>query len=213
MLMLLQYFKRRRSFATGLASAGSGAGTFIIAVITRRLLDDLGWRWTLRWLAVIISSVVFLAGTSFIPVGVSARTAVHAARIAVRMAGVRAFRKQRYSHHSEPRAADHDICANIALDDELSHLAASPVVDSPSVPSDSVVSPVATSIELVIAAESKVSPRVLPHDAVPESVPSQRLEDRTLVPVLHEHAFHRVRCLVCTVWFGLSPLPAGARRF
>lgn len=42
------YFVKKRAMATGIAVAGSGVGTFVMALITRALLDHLTWRSTLR---------------------------------------------------------------------------------------------------------------------------------------------------------------------
>ncbi len=38
------YFEKRRAFATGVAVCGSGLGTFIMAPVTRGLIDALEWR-------------------------------------------------------------------------------------------------------------------------------------------------------------------------
>ena len=42
-----QYFEKRRSFAIGLSVCGSGVGTFVMPTLVRYLLDQYGWRGTL----------------------------------------------------------------------------------------------------------------------------------------------------------------------
>lgn len=47
MVAVQHYFDKRRAMATGLAVSGSGVGTLTFGLLTRKLLDSLGWRWTL----------------------------------------------------------------------------------------------------------------------------------------------------------------------
>ncbi|PVD18876.1 hypothetical protein C0Q70_21433 [Pomacea canaliculata] len=46
-VIVAQYFEKRRAFATGLAVCGSGFGTFILAPLTEYLLEVYGWRGTM----------------------------------------------------------------------------------------------------------------------------------------------------------------------
>eukprot|EP01039_Chlorochromonas_danica_P004182 gene4182-4595_t len=48
-----QWFSSRRGVAVGIAVAGSGVGQFVMSQITRILIADIGWRGTLRVLALI----------------------------------------------------------------------------------------------------------------------------------------------------------------
>ncbi|XP_033095857.1 monocarboxylate transporter 12-like, partial [Anneissia japonica] len=45
-VILGKFFERRRSVATGIAVAGSGVGTFILAPVCQALVDSIGWRKT-----------------------------------------------------------------------------------------------------------------------------------------------------------------------
>eukprot|EP00164_Ancoracysta_twista_P009131 GFYU01013426.1.p1 GENE.GFYU01013426.1~~GFYU01013426.1.p1 ORF type:complete len:383 (-),score=107.53 GFYU01013426.1:62-1093(-) len=63
-----QYFKKKRSTAIGLAVAGSGVGTFVVAAVTTTLLDSVGWRSTLRVLAAVDFVVLVLCAVSYAPV-------------------------------------------------------------------------------------------------------------------------------------------------
>eukprot|EP01040_Poterioochromonas_malhamensis_P004531 gene4531-4858_t len=48
-----QWFKKKRGLAVGIAVAGSGIGQFSMAQVIGALLDSVGWRQTLRYLALI----------------------------------------------------------------------------------------------------------------------------------------------------------------
>eukprot|EP01036_Dinobryon_divergens_P032041 gene32041-41551_t len=48
-----QWFSARRGLATGLAVSGSGLGQFVMSVTTQKLIENCGWRITLRYLALI----------------------------------------------------------------------------------------------------------------------------------------------------------------
>ncbi len=48
-----QWFKKKRGLAVGIAVAGSGIGQFSMAQVIGTLLDTVGWRQTLRYLALI----------------------------------------------------------------------------------------------------------------------------------------------------------------
>lgn len=57
MVAVQHYFDRRRAMATGLAVSGSGVGTLTFGLLTRRLSDLVGWRWTL-----VIEGAIMLLG-------------------------------------------------------------------------------------------------------------------------------------------------------
>ena len=46
--IISQYFDKRRGLATGLAVSGSGFGAFALSPLTHVLIENLGWRWSLR---------------------------------------------------------------------------------------------------------------------------------------------------------------------
>ena len=48
-----QWFSTRRGLATGLAVSGSGLGQFVMSITTQNLVENCGWRITLRYLALI----------------------------------------------------------------------------------------------------------------------------------------------------------------
>jgi cyanate permease len=52
-----QWFSRKRSFATGIASSGSGIGGLIYSLATNKMIKSVGLGWSLRILA-IVSCVV-----------------------------------------------------------------------------------------------------------------------------------------------------------
>ncbi|KAI9329903.1 major facilitator superfamily domain-containing protein [Zopfochytrium polystomum] len=47
-----QYFSKRRGLATGTAVAGSGIGGLVVALVTTKMLDALGFQWTMRITAI-----------------------------------------------------------------------------------------------------------------------------------------------------------------
>ena len=57
-LMIAKYFDKRRPFATGIVTSGSGLGVFILAPVTRALLDNFGLDNTFRFLA----GIAFVGG-------------------------------------------------------------------------------------------------------------------------------------------------------
>ena len=62
------YFQARRAFATGLAVAGSGLGTFVFPPMCEVLLSNFAWRGALLIIAGIVLNVSFLFFyTFFIP--------------------------------------------------------------------------------------------------------------------------------------------------
>ncbi|KNC96784.1 uncharacterized protein SPPG_07990 [Spizellomyces punctatus DAOM BR117] len=66
-----QWFEKRRGIALGIAVSGSGIGGMILAPLTRKLIAQLGWRWSLRITAFIVGAVV-LAASAVIRVRYSA---------------------------------------------------------------------------------------------------------------------------------------------
>lgn len=70
-----QYFKKRRSFATGLAVCGSGFGTFILAPLIEMLVHRFSWQGAMLILAGVILNVT-VCGVIFRPLkaGVDSRT-------------------------------------------------------------------------------------------------------------------------------------------
>ena len=59
---IVAYFDKKKAMATGIASSGSGFGTFIFAPIIHLLNENFGWAWTLM----IIGALVLLC----IPLGI-----------------------------------------------------------------------------------------------------------------------------------------------
>lgn len=54
------WFVRRRSMALGIAVAGIGVGTFGVAPLAAKMIDELGWRSTYRYLAVAGATILLL---------------------------------------------------------------------------------------------------------------------------------------------------------
>ncbi len=67
-VMIGYYFKEKRALATGIASCGSGVGTFIFAPLSVALIDFFGWRGSMWIIAGIVLNVV-VCGATFRPVG------------------------------------------------------------------------------------------------------------------------------------------------
>lgn len=65
-VIVTNYFEKRRAFATGLAVCGSGCGTFIFAPLSKWLLDNFGWKGAILIQAGIILNCVAL-GALFRP--------------------------------------------------------------------------------------------------------------------------------------------------
>ncbi|KAJ1661609.1 hypothetical protein GGF38_003540, partial [Coemansia sp. RSA 25] len=57
-----QWHEKRRPLATGIAVAGSGAGGMIFTAATQEMMDSIGYKWTLRALALILLCVSGAAG-------------------------------------------------------------------------------------------------------------------------------------------------------
>lgn len=65
-VVVMMYFEKRRSLATGLAECGAGIGTLIFAPLLQFLITEYGWRGSLLVLSAIVSNVV-LCGALFRP--------------------------------------------------------------------------------------------------------------------------------------------------
>ncbi|KAF9993512.1 hypothetical protein BGZ80_009301 [Entomortierella chlamydospora] len=59
-----QWFKRRRGFATGIAVAGGGVGGLVISPVTTALFGVIGYRWTVRVMAIL--HLVFIVPASIL---------------------------------------------------------------------------------------------------------------------------------------------------
>ena len=59
-LVVAQYFQRQRPLATGMLTAGSGMGMFLVAPLIQTLLDNFGLHNTFRFLA----GIMFVSGFS-----------------------------------------------------------------------------------------------------------------------------------------------------
>ncbi|KAJ3340664.1 hypothetical protein HDU93_006521 [Gonapodya sp. JEL0774] len=60
-----EYFNRFRGLAVGLAVGGSGVGGLVMAVVTQKLLDTLGWQWALRIEGIIVVTSCVVASSLF----------------------------------------------------------------------------------------------------------------------------------------------------
>ncbi|KAG0293156.1 hypothetical protein BGZ96_003213 [Linnemannia gamsii] len=60
-----QWFKKRRGFATGIAVAGGGVGGLIISPVTTALFSKIGYRWTVRTMAIVHLVVLIPASALF----------------------------------------------------------------------------------------------------------------------------------------------------
>ena len=65
-VMIGHYFEKRRALATGIASCGSGVGTFVFAPLSVGLLDLYGWKGSMWIIAGIILNGV-VCGATFSP--------------------------------------------------------------------------------------------------------------------------------------------------
>jgi MCP family monocarboxylic acid transporter-like MFS transporter 13/MCP family monocarboxylic acid transporter-like MFS transporter 12 len=72
-IIIPQYFDKRRSTATGIAVSGAGVGTFVMSAFTRYLFAEIGWRNGMRLLGVLAlvmsmaTSAVFKPGPLYKP--------------------------------------------------------------------------------------------------------------------------------------------------
>ena len=55
------FFKKYKAFMMGFLFAGTGVGAFVMSIVTRKLLTEVGWRWSLRILGLITLVVGNLA--------------------------------------------------------------------------------------------------------------------------------------------------------
>ncbi|KAF9345211.1 hypothetical protein BGX26_003396 [Mortierella sp. AD094] len=60
-----QWFKRRRGFATGIAVAGGGVGGLVISPVTTALFGVIGYRWTVRVMAILHLAFIIPAAILF----------------------------------------------------------------------------------------------------------------------------------------------------
>ncbi len=58
-----QWFERRRGLAIGIAAAGTGIGSLVLAPLSSALIDAYGWRTAMRVIAVIAFGVLVAAGS------------------------------------------------------------------------------------------------------------------------------------------------------
>ena len=65
-VMIGHYFEEKRALATGIASCGSGVGTFIFAPLSVALLDSFGWKGSMWIIAGIVLNGV-VCGATFRP--------------------------------------------------------------------------------------------------------------------------------------------------
>ena len=65
-VMIGHYFKEKRALATGIASCGSGVGTFIFAPLSVALLESFGWKGSMWIIAGIVLNGV-VCGATFRP--------------------------------------------------------------------------------------------------------------------------------------------------
>lgn len=65
-VVVMMYFEKRRSLATGLAECGAGIGTLIFAPLLQYFITEYGWRGSLLVLSAIVSNIV-LCGALFRP--------------------------------------------------------------------------------------------------------------------------------------------------
>ncbi|KAG0281625.1 hypothetical protein BGZ97_009235, partial [Linnemannia gamsii] len=60
-----QWFKKRRGFATGIVVAGGGFGGLIISPVTTALFTKIGYRWTVRTMAIVHLVIIIPASALF----------------------------------------------------------------------------------------------------------------------------------------------------
>lgn len=65
-VVVMMYFEKRRSLATGLSESGAGIGTLIFAPLLQFLITEYGWRGSLLLLSAIVLNIV-LCGALFRP--------------------------------------------------------------------------------------------------------------------------------------------------
>lgn len=59
------WFVRRRALAAGIASSGIGLGTLVVPLLAVRMVEGLGWRGTLQWMA-LAALLIGLAATALL---------------------------------------------------------------------------------------------------------------------------------------------------
>jgi MFS family permease len=58
MSVVTKLFSRRRGLATGIALTGSSVGSILFPMLLRSAFANLGWRWTMRVLALVIAGII-----------------------------------------------------------------------------------------------------------------------------------------------------------
>lgn len=66
-VIVIYYFDKYRSLATGIAVCGSGVGTGLFAYVFQYLVGDYGWQKTLLVAAAVVLTCIFV-GLTFKPV-------------------------------------------------------------------------------------------------------------------------------------------------
>ncbi|ORX94549.1 major facilitator superfamily domain-containing protein [Clohesyomyces aquaticus] len=62
-----QYFKKRRAFAVGLVASGSSVGGVVFPIFIAQLFNKIGFRATIRWTALLIGVLLFIANILVVP--------------------------------------------------------------------------------------------------------------------------------------------------
>ncbi len=58
--LAVAWFRKHRAVAQGLVATGPGLGTLLLVPLSQVLISDLGWRYAMRWLAIIAGCVFFV---------------------------------------------------------------------------------------------------------------------------------------------------------
>lgn len=62
-----QYFKRKRAFAVGIVASGSSVGGVVFPVFLAQLFDQIGFRATIRWTALMVGVLLAIANVLVVP--------------------------------------------------------------------------------------------------------------------------------------------------
>ncbi|KAL1616950.1 hypothetical protein SLS56_011217 [Neofusicoccum ribis] len=62
-----QYFKRKRAFAVGIVASGSSVGGVIFPIFLAKLFDNIGFRPTIRWTALMVGVLLLIANILVVP--------------------------------------------------------------------------------------------------------------------------------------------------
>jgi MFS family permease len=66
-LVISEYFEKRRAFATGLVTAGSGIGQIAVPPVVNWLINQFGWRAALQYQALAYAAIVISSSLAFRP--------------------------------------------------------------------------------------------------------------------------------------------------